>query len=183
MTRFPFKRSHNRCKATFELIHSDFCGSMQKRSHSGERYFVTFVDDYSRALWTYFMSQKSEVFNLFKNFYPMVKNQFKTTINTVRSDNGGEYCSEKFITSCAEQGIKHQFTTAYSPASNGVAERLNRTLMDKARTLLSDSNLPKCFWSEAINASIWLYNRTYSEFTQCTHFKLLSINSEDIGKI
>ena len=65
-------------------------------SVGGVRYYVTFIDDHSRKLWVYFLKQKSEVFQKFKEWKAMVENQKGRKVKVLRSDNGGEYISGEF---------------------------------------------------------------------------------------
>ena len=89
-----------------EIIHTDVCGPMQTATVSGNRYFLTFIDDYSRMCWVYFMRQKSEVFNIFKKFKMMVELQCGYKINKIRSDSGGEYTSIDFNCFCESMGLE-----------------------------------------------------------------------------
>ena len=87
---------------------------------------------------------------LFKEYKILVEKQTGKKIKTFRSDNGGEYCSGIFRDFLKEQGIVHQFTIAYTPEQNGIAERANRTLEEKTRALLKEAGLPDEFWGEAL---------------------------------
>ena len=87
----PFLKSETKNKGTLELIHYDVCGSMPSTSLSGYDYYVTFIDDYSRKTWIYFLNTKSEVFKKFKEFKALIENHSKIRIKTLISDNGGEY--------------------------------------------------------------------------------------------
>ena len=80
----------------FDLVHSDVWGVAPIVSHSQYKYFVTFIDDYSRFTWVYFLHAKSEVFDVFKKFLNYVQNQFSTCIKVLRTDSGGEYVSAQF---------------------------------------------------------------------------------------
>lgn len=66
-------------------------------------------------------------------------------------DNETEYCGKDFEEFCNSEGVEHQTSNTYTPQQNGVAERMNRTLMERAKYLLFDTNLGKIFWAEAIN--------------------------------
>lgn len=89
----------------------------------------------------------------------MVEAKFNTKIEKLRCDNAGEYSSEAFTDLCKEKGIKIQYTVAYNPEQNGIAERFNRTIMEKSRCLIYDPNLNKELWGEAVRASVYLINR------------------------
>ena len=76
----------------------------------------------------------------------------------MRSDRGGEFLSEEFKTYCVENGIQRQLTAPYTPEQNGVAERKNRTVVEMARSLLKEKDLPNYFWAEAVATSVHLLN-------------------------
>ena len=80
-------------------------------------------------------------------------------VKVLRSDNGGEYTSDKFTKFCADKGILHEFTVPYCPQQNGVAERLNCTIMEGARSILYQAKLPLDFWAEACTTAVYLHNR------------------------
>ena len=146
-----------------ELVHSDVCGPQRTLSLNESRYFVLFIDDYSRFTHVYFMKHKSEVVEVFWKFKAMVEKQSGCSIKTLRTDNGTEYTSEKFEAFCTQEGINHQLTVVYSPQQNGVSERKNRTVMEMARCMLFEKNLPKKFWAEAVNTAVYLQNRTITK--------------------
>ena len=80
-------------------------------------------------------------------------------LNKFRSDGGGEYISTRFLDFCAARGIEKQLTVPYTPQQNGVAERMNRTLMEMARSMLNHANCAKTFWAEAVATAAYLRNR------------------------
>ncbi|KAL0299921.1 UNVERIFIED_CONTAM: Retrovirus-related Pol polyprotein from transposon TNT 1-94 [Sesamum angustifolium] len=147
-----------RAKAVLELIHTDVCGPMRTPSHEQNRYFILFIDDYSRMTWVYFMREKSEVFKVFKKFKNLVEKQSGRSIKVLRSDRGKEYNNSEFDKFCEEEGIEHQTTVSYNPQQNGVSERKNRTVMEMARSMLQEKHLPKAFWAEAVYTAVYLLN-------------------------
>ncbi|KAL0403671.1 UNVERIFIED_CONTAM: Retrovirus-related Pol polyprotein from transposon TNT 1-94 [Sesamum radiatum] len=128
-----------RAKAVLELIHTYVCGPMRTPSHEQNRYFILFIDDYSRMTWVYFMREKSEVFKIFKKFKNLVEKQSGQRIKVLRSDRGKEYNNSEFDKFCEEEGIDHQTTVSYNPQQNGVSERKNRTIMEMARSMLQEA--------------------------------------------
>ena len=148
--RVSFK-SHppSRKSGLLELVHSDLCGPFQVKSKSGALYFVTFIDDHSRKLWVYVLKSKDQVFCVFKEFHALVERQTGKKLKCIRTDNGGEYCGP-FDRYCREQGIRHQKTPPKTPQLNGLAERMNRTLVERVRCLLAEAKLPFLFWAEAL---------------------------------
>lgn len=132
---------------------------MRTESLSGNRYFILFIDDFTRYCWVYFLKHKSEVAQVFMKFKAAVEIEVGCKIKTIRSDNGTEYTSTQFKALCKDAGIKHQLTNVYTPQQNGVSERKNRSLMDMARCLLFEKNLPKTMWAEAVNTAVYIQNR------------------------
>ncbi|KAK2999470.1 hypothetical protein RJ639_023146 [Escallonia herrerae] len=104
----PFKllrESISRAKASLELIYTDVCGSIDPASFGKNRYFLLFIDDYSRKTWVYFLKQKSEVFSNFKRFKALVKKQSGYQIKAMRSDRGGKFISKEFKALCEENAF------------------------------------------------------------------------------
>src|SRR5713101_2421118 len=133
---------------------------MSSSSLSGYAYYVSFIDNFSRKTWVYFMKKKDEVFNKFKEFKALVENHTEKKIKTFRSDNGREFTSNEFKELCKESGIKREFSTPYNPQQNGIAERKNRTIMEAARAMLHDQDLPMHLWAEATRTAMYVQNRT-----------------------
>ena len=113
-------------------------------------YFVTFVDDYSRKVWVYLMKNKNEVLGIFLKWKKMVETQTGRKIKRLRSDNGGEYKNDPFLQICQDEGIVRHFTVRDTPQQNGVAERMNQTILEKVQCMLSNAGLGKAFWAEAV---------------------------------
>ncbi|XP_035838498.1 uncharacterized protein LOC110908724 isoform X1 [Helianthus annuus] len=155
----PFKPSNTRVSEPFSLIHSDVWGPAETNGGQNLRFFLLFVDDCTRMTWVYFLKHKSEVFDKFKLFYTMVQTQFKTNIQILRSDNGGEYVNTSMKQFIQEKGMIHQTTCPKHPEQNGVVERKNGILVEMARALMLESKVPKSFWPEAINTAVYLLNR------------------------
>ncbi|KAL0425549.1 UNVERIFIED_CONTAM: Retrovirus-related Pol polyprotein from transposon TNT 1-94 [Sesamum radiatum] len=147
-------------------FYTDVCGPMRTPSHEQNRYFILFIDDYSRMTWVYFMREKSEVFKVFKKFKNLVEKQSGRSIKVLRSDRGKEYNNSEFNKFCEEEGIEHQTTVSYNPQQNGVSERKNRTVMEMARSMLQEKHLPKAFWAEAVYTAVYLLNRCPTKAVQ-----------------
>ncbi|KAJ9547196.1 hypothetical protein OSB04_019739 [Centaurea solstitialis] len=134
----------NRATDVLELIHTDICGPFPTASWNGQRYFITFIDDYSRYGYLYLIHEKSQSLDVFKDFKAEVELQLGKKIKAVRSDRGGEYYGRydgsgeqrpgPFALFLKECGIVSQYTMPGSPRMNGVAERRNRTLKDMVRS-------------------------------------------------
>jgi transposase InsO family protein len=155
----PFPKRDSKAEGVFELIHSYVCGPMPSSSISGYVYYVSFIDDYSRKTWVYFLKSKDEVFSKFKEFKALIENLSERNIKILRSDNGGEYTSKEFVNYCKDVGIKRELTTPYNPQQNGVAERKNRTIMEAVKTMIHDQDLPMCVWAKAAKTIVYVQNR------------------------
>ena len=159
---FPPNDHDNERYGPLDLIHTDVCGKIVPQSIGGGLYYVTFIDHFSRFCWIYVLNKKSQVFEKFKEFKSMVENLYQRQIKILRSDNGGEYTSTQFEIFLKENGIVHQTTVSKTPEQNGMAERKNRSLIEIVRCLLSDSQLSKSFWAEALNTANYVLNRSPS---------------------
>ena len=156
--KFPFHTHQS--NQPLEIIHSDICGPLQTYSITGNKYFITFIDDYTRFTIVYFLKNKSEAFKAFTSYKALVENQSQFKIKIIRTDNGGEYFSKEWIFFCNTHGIRHEYTVPYNPQQNGVAERKNRTLLDASRSMLQVAGLPNQFWQEAVATACYLQNRS-----------------------
>ncbi|KAK9049228.1 hypothetical protein SSX86_031804, partial [Deinandra increscens subsp. villosa] len=160
--RDPFPLSDHHSKSLGELIHLDVWGPFKVASREGFRYFLTVVDDYSRAVWIFLMKSKSEVFTHIQTFVALIKTQFDKLVKVFRSDNGTEFVNTQMNNFCKANGIIHQTTCVYTPQQNGIAERKHRHLLNVARALLFQGNFPLNFWSECVLTAAYLINRTPS---------------------
>lgn len=105
------------------------------------------------------MRNRSDVLNVFKDYKLKVEKQTGSQIKKLRTDNGKEYTSNAFKNFLKNEGITHQLSVEYTPQQNGVAERKNRTLVEMARCIMLQGNLPQSLWAEAINTATYLRNR------------------------
>jgi len=158
-TRVPYPSLGLRCNKPFDVIHSDVWGPCEVYSISGHRWFVTFIDGFSRYTWLYLLKHKNDVFVVFKDLYALIKNKFGNTIKVLRSDNGTEYVNQEFEQFLVSNGIEHQTTCVNTLEQNGVVEWENRHLLEVARSLMFTMNIPKFLWGEAVKTAAYLINR------------------------
>ena len=156
-TRVPFPSSSSRANRSFDIVHSDIWGPVLE-SIDGYKFFVSFVDDFSRVTWIYLLKHKSEVMNVFQIFHMMIMTQFFAKIKTLRSDNGTEYMSKNMTHYLATHGILHQLSCVGTPQQNGIAEWKNRDLLEKTRALMIQMHVPKKFWSHGVLSAAYLIN-------------------------
>ena len=156
---FPTPPHQPRTYEVLELVHSDVC-EMPVYTYGGAKYFLTFLDEKSKRSWIYLMSHKSEVTEHFRNFKNLVEKQSGKRIKILRSDNGGEYVNAQLMEILQDTSIQHQLTVAGNPQQNGAAERLNRTLLDKVRSMIIGSGLSQKLWGEALYTANYVRNRS-----------------------
>ena len=135
MESFPQGKSW-REKTPLHLIHSDIMGPFKTPSIGGPRYALTFIDDYSRRIWVYFLQKKDEVFQKFKEFKALTEKQSGKCLKIIRTDRGTEYMNKAFLDFCKEHGIKKESIVSYSPQQNGVYESKNRTIIEMTRCFI-----------------------------------------------
>ena len=109
----------------------------------------------------YILKSKSQVFEKSVEWKALVETSSGCKLKTLRSDNGGEYTSAEFTAYLKKEGVRHELTVPKTPQQNGVAERMNRTLVESVRSMLSDAKLPKKFWAEALSTAVYLRNRSH----------------------
>ena len=172
--RQPFPHSDNKTTKPLELIHMDLCGPMPVSTFGGSKYVATFLDDYSGYSWTKLIKLKSDVTELVKSLFTNLETQSGLKIITVRTDNGGEYINNELESYFDSKGIVHQTTVPYTPEQNGKAERLNRTLMEKVRSMMADCDLPAEAWGEAMYTATYLRNRSPVTNKECTPFEVIT---------
>ena len=157
-TREIFYDSMNKTTDCFSLIHVDVWGPYRIPSSCGAVYFLTIVDDFSRAVWTFLLLEKSEVQTTLKTFIQYADKQFNKPVRMVRSDNGTEFMvlSSYF----KDNGIVHQTSCVGTPQQNGRVERKHRHILNVARSLMFQASLPIKFWGEAVLTAAHVINRT-----------------------
>ncbi|KAG8503271.1 hypothetical protein CXB51_001260 [Gossypium anomalum] len=128
--RVRFTRGIHNMKGMLEYIHSDLWGPSRVPSRGGANYMLIFIDDFSRKTGK--------------------------QIKYLRTDNSLEFCSDEFNRFCKSEGIRRHLTVRHTPQQNDIAERMNRTIMEKAQCMLSNANLPKSFWAEAASTTCFL---------------------------
>lgn len=145
------KLSTSKTTGMLELAHSNVLGPVNAPSLGGSRYFASFIDEFSHWTTIYTLKKKSEVLEYFRKYHMLSETYTGCKLKPLRSDNGGEYLSTPFKTYLSKNGIKHQLTVHHTPHQNGVAERMDRTLMNLVRSMVHHKNLDKQMWAEALS--------------------------------
>ena len=181
--RLPFNTSTSATKAPLELLHTDLCGPLPVASAGGSLYFNTILDDFTGMSFVIPLRHKSDAADSIIHTVTMLQRQAGLPVKRVRSDNGGEFCNSTLSEFYTSQGVLHETTNPYSPQQNGKAERLNRTLWEKARPMLSDAGLPKHLWADAIVTANYLRNRSPLSGRDKTPFELFYGTKPDVSHL
>ena len=144
--------------APFDLLHCDVWGPFRTPSISGHRYYIVFVDDYTRVSWVYLLCNRSEVVTTVTHFITEVVTQYSTMPKILHTDNTLEFVQASLCTFCADRGIIHQTTCPHTSQQNGVVERKHRQLLDIIPTLLIEMHVPSYLWSDALMTATYLQN-------------------------
>jgi transposase InsO family protein len=152
------KDTLTRANLVLGRVFTDVCGKLPTRSHEGFEYFVTFIDDKSRKVSVQGLKHKSDVAQHLKDFISRSETETGHLLKVLRSDGGGEYTGSTLVQWLNTKGIKRELTTPDTPQQNGVAERMNRTLLDKVRSMLTDAELPDTYWYDALLYAAHLHN-------------------------
>ncbi|KAH9782268.1 hypothetical protein KPL71_008823 [Citrus sinensis] len=161
-SRVKFSTRVHNLKGTLDYIHADLWGPAQTASLGGARYFMSLIDDFSRMVWVYVLKTKDDAFEKFKIWKTLVETQTNRKVRRLRTDNGLEFCNKRFNDFCAENGVVRHKTVRHTPQQNGLAERMNRTLIDKVRCMLIQSRLPMSLWAETLSTACYIVNRSPS---------------------
>jgi transposase InsO family protein len=157
----PFPQSaSDRESDVGDTVVSDVWGPSEVEGLRRERYYISFTDLKSRYSVVYFSAHKSDALKYFRIYKAFTETQLQKKIRKIRTDNGGEYVNREFQDYCKVNGIIMETTAPYSPAQNGIAERLNRTLVESARAMIFAKNLPKSLWPEAVSYACYIKNRS-----------------------
>ena len=185
-TEGKFANTRNRtpdARATkpLELIHTDLAGPMNVPAKDQFKYAISFTDDYSGAIFIYFLRNKSDTIQATEKF--LADSAPYGNVKCIRSDNGGEYTSSDFESLLRRKQIRHDTSAPHSPHQNGTAERNWRTLFEMARCLLFESGLPKYMWTYAVKMAAYIRNRCYNNRTQQTPHETLTGKKPDLSKM
>ena len=170
----------------FNIVYTDICQITEHLQPSRERYIITFKCGITNFLRIYPLTQKSDAIECIKYFISWVERQFHEKSYAVKkmfSDQGSEYLSEEVLKFLAEHGIESLTTSTYTPASNGVAERVNLTILNDVRSMLLSSSLPSYFWIEAANYSVHIRNHIYSDKLRSSPAIAVGYAPLDVSKV
>ncbi|KAJ9547394.1 hypothetical protein OSB04_019937, partial [Centaurea solstitialis] len=160
-TRASFKSKQiSSISSPLQLLHMDLFGPVNVQSIAGKKYTLVIVDEYSRYTWVFFLRSKSDAPEEIILFVRKMEKLNNLSVRSIRSDHGTKFKNSTLETFFDKKGISHNFSSVRTPQQNGVAERQNRTLIEAARSMLSEANLATQFWAEAVNTACYTQNRS-----------------------
>jgi hypothetical protein len=149
-TRAPRPASqHPRATRPLRRLYADLCGPFQTTSIGGARYYLLVTDEATRYSMLQPIKTKDDAGEHLMDIINYMEAIAGVKTQFIRTDRGGEFINEELEELLRERGVHHEKTVAYSPESNGVAERGNRTIMERVRSMLHGAGLPNKFWGEA----------------------------------
>lgn len=155
--KLPFLDSVTCTNDVFDILHADLWGPFSTISMLGHKYFLTLVNDHSRFTWVIFLKTKDETRDSLINFVAYVEKQFNKHIKCLRSDNGTEFLALHSFLSA--KGILHQKSCVETPQQNGIVERKHQHILNVARALHFQSNVPLTMWNFCVQQAIHVINR------------------------
>lgn len=159
--RLPYTDSTRITSSMLQLVHIDVWGPASVLSSNGNKYFVLFVDDYSRFCWLYPIANKSDVLSIFQKFKALTENLFSTTIKSIQCDGGSEF---KPVMSQFPQ-IQYRISCPYTPSQNGIVERKNRHVVELGLSIMKTASIPLKFWDHIFHSVVFLINRLPTKAT------------------
>ncbi|KAG7585301.1 Reverse transcriptase RNA-dependent DNA polymerase [Arabidopsis thaliana x Arabidopsis arenosa] len=179
--KLSFSSENNICNSTFELLHIDIWGPFSVETVEGFKYFLTIVDDHSRATWIYLLKNKNDVLKIFPAFITQVENQYQTKVKGIRSDNAKELQFTQFY---QDHGIVSYHSCPETPEQNSVVERKHQHILNVARALFFESKVPLSYWGDCILTAVFLINRTPSQvLSNKTPYEVLTGKPPDYTRI
>lgn len=160
--KIPYKTGKHTSQAPLDYAHAYLWGPSRTESLSGGRYFLAIIDDYSRKYWVYILKTKSKALSRFKEWCKEVELEKGLSLKTLRTDNGLEFLSEEFNKFCRDKGMRRHRSVPGNPQQNGVVERMNRTLLERVRCMMLQSDMAKKFWAEAVTIAAYTINKCSS---------------------
>lgn len=160
MHQLPFSTFKIIAKKPLELVYFDLWGPSPIVSIEGYRYYVIFVDAYTRYTWLYQLKRQSNALSTFVTFHKFAELQYQSKLKTLQFDNGGEF--QAFLPYFRDHGIQPHLTCLHTHQQIGVAKWKHRHIAEMCLTLLAHVHMPLKFWLEAFQTAVYIINMLLS---------------------
>ena len=177
ISRIPDKRASH----PMEFVHTDLSGAVDPVSIEGHKYVISFTDDFSGYVFTYFLKRKSDATKALEKF--LADSAPCGNVKRMRLDNGGEFVGQEYKNVLIKNKIKQEPSCPDSPHQNGTAERWWRTCFGASRCMLLESGLPKNMWPYAVMYTTHVRNRVFQQRTKQTPYYLLTNKVPNVSKL
>jgi hypothetical protein len=174
------KVAATRATTKLERVHMDFWGPVTP-SIGNAAYMLTLTDDFTRKVWIITSPTRASIASSFPIWRKQVELQSGCKLKSLRMDNAAEFL--KLAKNLESEGVYAETTVVYTPNQNGVAERLNRTLIQRTKVMLIDADLPQCVWAEAAAAAAYLHNRSPTKEGTATPQEVWSGKKQNVGHL
>jgi transposase InsO family protein len=158
LSRLPFRGHFDPMFAPLQFIHGDIVGPITPSTNSGKQYFLTLVDQHTGYISVTLLKHKSEAMDAFLSFRTFFEKQTGHVVQKLITDGGGDFVNDAFTNHLEVLGIQHNISPPYTPQYNGVAKRANKTIINMACCMLSQANLSKEWWGEAVRTAMAVTN-------------------------
>ena len=132
---------------------------------------LTIINNYLRGVWIYILKSRTETFLRFKDWHTMVSNLHGTKLKVLRTNNGMEFVWGEFNEFCIVEGIKRHKKVTGTPQQNGLVTKMNKTILERVRCILPGNRLPKFFWGDFANTTIYLIKKNPSSTLNCNFYR------------
>jgi transposase InsO family protein len=150
VSQVPYKSHFDKTEHPLEVVHADLVGPITPSTNSGKRYFITLVNQHTGFISVTLLHRKSDATEAILDFKAFYETQTKRKMKKLITDGGGEFCNNTLSDVIKSCGIQHNVAPPYTPQHNGIAERANKTIINMARCMLTQSRLAKEWWGEAV---------------------------------
>lgn len=157
--RLSFDLNLQRSLHVFDLVHCDLWGPSPITSFDGFRYYVIFVDDYSKFTWFYPLKKKSDFYNVLESFVALVQTQFTCKLKVFQSDGGTEFTNGRVKSLFSSNETHHRMSCPYTPQQNGKAEYKHRHIIETGLAMMFNSHIPATLWTHAFSSAAYNINQ------------------------
>jgi len=154
--QLPFSKSTTHYNVPLALVYIDIWGPSPVCASNGTRYYISFMDAYTKYTWLFLLHHKSQALTAFTRFKNFAETQTGHTLKAIQTDNAKEFLCFKNITHTL--GIHHRLICPHTHEQNGTIERKNRHITEMGLTLLAAATLPIKFWGEAFTSAMHIIN-------------------------